>query len=148
MTASLKGKLIAGFILAFLAGGVTGTFVTFYQGHHWREGFAHHHLHSFSERMRSRIQTDLDLTPEQMKKIQPILDQTARELQQIRVETGARVREVINRTNQALQPFLTERQQARLRKMEKRSHDEAGIRQRFHRRASPRAPGDAGTPDE
>ena len=31
MNASLKGKLVAGFILAFLAGGATGAFFTFHQ---------------------------------------------------------------------------------------------------------------------
>ena len=148
MTASFKGKLIAGFILAFVAGGVTGAFITFHQGSHWRAEFAHHHPRSFSERMRQRIQADLDLTPEQARKVQPILDRTDRELQQIRRDTGTRVREVIMQTNQALQPFLTDAQRARLRKLEEHSQDEHRTHRHLHHRNSEPASDRGSTPGE
>ncbi|MGH8094987.1 MAG: hypothetical protein ACREIF_16190 [Chthoniobacterales bacterium] len=137
MNASLKGKLIAGFILAFLAGGATGAFFTFHQTRHWRPDFSRH-SHSVVERMRERIQSQLDLTPDQVAKIGPILDHSVSELQQIRAETGARVRQVMNETNQALKPLLSDAQRSKLEKIEKKARA-----MRAHRR-----PPRAGTPEK
>ena len=99
MNASLKRKLIAGFILAFLAGGAAGAFLTLHQSQRWR-----HHPHSLSERMRDRIKSELDLTPEQFAKVRPILDRAANQLEKIRIESGRNVRQVLAETNRALEP--------------------------------------------
>lgn len=137
MNASLKGKLVAGFILAFLAGGVTGAFFTFHQVRNWRADWARH-SHSVAERMRDRIKSQLDLTPDQVARIEPILDHTLKNLQQIRAETGARVRQVMGNTNQAMKPILTEAQWAKLEKIEAGARAKRGPRNPARRR-SPRA---------
>ena len=143
MTASLKARLIAGFILAFLAGGATGAFFTFHQARDWRRHFGHH-SHGLTEHLGDRLKAQLDLTPEQMVKVQPILDQAGKKLQQIRSETGTRVRQVMADTNQALQPILTDAQRARLQKIEQQvpSHDRP--RKGLHRR---RTRGNEGSED-
>ncbi len=136
MNASLKGKLVAGFILAFLAGGATGAFVTFHQVRNWRADWTRH-SHAVAERMRDRIKSQLDLTPDQVAKIEPILDHTLNELQQIRAETGARVRQVMSETNQAMKPILTEAQWTKLEKIEAGARAKRGSHNPARRR-SPR----------
>jgi Spy/CpxP family protein refolding chaperone len=140
MTVSFKAKLIAGFVLAFLAGGAAGAFFTFHQARHWRAYFGRH-PHSLTERMRNQIKAQLDLTPEQLAKIEPILDHATKELQDVRAETGAKVREVMAETNRALQPELTEPQRARLEKIQKAGRDRKDLRDPS-RRSRGREPAD------
>lgn len=118
MNASLKGKLIAGFILAFLAGAAAGAFLSVHHARHWRADWGRH-PHSLTEHMRNRIRAQLDLTPQQLAKIEPILDHATNELQQIRAETGSKVQQVMAETNRALEPELTDAQRARLEKIQK-----------------------------
>lgn len=130
MNPSLKTKLIVGFIIAFLAGGAAGAFLTFYQSRHWRTDFGRH-PHALTDRMRDRIQTQLDLTPDQLKKIEPILNHATDELQKIRQDTGAKVREVMAQTNQALGPELTAEQREQLAQIQKRDREhKKGMRHR------------------
>ena len=128
MNASLKRKLIAGFILAFLAGGAAGAFLTLHQSQRWR-----HHPHSLSERMRDRIKSELDLTPEQFAKVRPILDRAANQLEKIRIESGRNVRQVLAETNRALEPELTDTQRTRLENMQKMQHRVRGMKSQRHR---------------
>jgi Spy/CpxP family protein refolding chaperone len=121
MNGSLKGKLIAGFVLVFLAGAAIGGFVTFHETRNWHREFGHH-PHAFSERMRNRIKAQLDLTPEQVAKVDPILKHAGDELEKIRSETGAKVRQVASETNQALAPLLTDAQRTKLEKLQEQSH--------------------------
>ena len=44
MSPSLKGKLIAGFIFAFLAGSATGAFFAIHQARHWRDAIDANHF--------------------------------------------------------------------------------------------------------
>jgi Spy/CpxP family protein refolding chaperone len=147
MTASFKGKLIAGFVLAFLAGGAAGVFFTFHQARHWRADFGRH-PHSLTERMRDRIKGQLDLTPQQLAKIEPILDRAAKELQEIRAETGAKVRQVMAETNHALQPELTEPQRARLEKIQQAGGDRKDFRKSSRRRGPHAADEDGFSPED
>ncbi|HEY2712661.1 MAG TPA: hypothetical protein VGI60_09115 [Chthoniobacterales bacterium] len=132
MNASLKGKLIAGFILAFLAGGAVGGFITFHQTRSWHAEFGRY-PHNFTERMRNRITSQLDLTPEQVAKVGPILNHATEELQKIRADTGAKVRQVATETNQALAPLLTDAQQTKLKELQEQSRE----KDRLHRRHGP-----------
>jgi Spy/CpxP family protein refolding chaperone len=91
MSSSLKWKLGLGLLLAFIAGGATGAFLAASHARHFRADFAHPH-HWLTERMRSRMQEELDLTPQQVEKTAPIFDHTASELEKIRSETSTRRR--------------------------------------------------------
>jgi hypothetical protein len=126
MNATLKWKLVVGFILAFLAGCATGAFFAASHSHHLHD--LAHHRHSLADRMRNRIQAQLGLTPAQIEKIGPIFDQAASQLQKIRAETGARVRQVIAETERALAPQLTPEQCKKLEKIEQESHSQRGLR--------------------
>jgi len=119
MNTALKWKLTVAFLLAFLAGGATGGFLAARQARHLRAHFAHPHPW-LVERMRSRMQAELDLTPEQIEKTAPILDRAASELEKVRAETGARVRQIMAEANRALGPELTDAQRAKLDVLGKR----------------------------
>jgi Spy/CpxP family protein refolding chaperone len=116
MNRALKWKLIAGFLLVFLAGGLTGAFVGASHVRHFF--FKFHHRGDISERMRHRLQRELDLTPEQVAKISPILDKAAAQLQQVRLDTGQRVREILNETHRQMAPNLTDEQRQKLQRIE------------------------------
>src|SRR5438105_12581436 len=117
MNSALKWKLIAGFVLVFLAGGATGVFVSGAMAHH----FFGAHRHGFAaQAMKTRLQWQLRLTDEQMTKISPIIEKTGAQLEQIRGDTGRRVRDTIAEAHREIAPLLTPEQQQRLKQMEER----------------------------
>ena len=118
MNRALQWKLIAGFLLVFIAGGTTGAF---FGASHAR----HHYFESprrglMSERMRNYLRRKLDLTPEQIGRISPVIDKTAAQLEQVRQETGQRVHGVIINAHEQMAADLTEQQRAKLKEIETR----------------------------
>jgi len=118
MNRSLQWKLVAGFLLVFVAGGITGAFVGgAYARHHF---FEVHHPERIGARMKERLRTELNLTPEQLAKISPIIDKTAVQLRDIRRETGRRVHEILTDAHQQMAATLTEEQRQKLQQIEER----------------------------
>ena len=118
MSSALKWKLIAGFVLVFVAGGATGVFVSATAAHHF---FFGPHRHGFAaQAMKNRLQWHLRLTDEQMNKISPIIEKTGAQLEEIRGDTGRRVHEAIAQAHREIAPILTPEQQQRLQQMEER----------------------------
>jgi len=62
------------------------------------------------------------LTPEQMSKISPIIDKTAAELEQVRHDTGRRVREIWMEAHRQMAANLTDEQRQKLEQMKERHH--------------------------
>ena len=116
MNTALKWKLIAGFLLVFVAGGLTGGFIGAKHARHLFLGPPH--SHGLPDRMRERLQRQLDLTPDQAAKIAPIIDQTSSKLEAIRVETARRVRATLEESHRQIAPELTPEQREKLEKME------------------------------
>jgi len=82
MNGALKWKLIAGFVLVFVAGGIAGAALGgFYARHLF---FEIHRSGSVGDRMKERLRTELKLTPEQVAKVSPIVDKAAAQLHEIR----------------------------------------------------------------
>ena len=137
MNSALKWKLIAGFVLVFVAGGATGVFVSATAAHHFFFGA---HRHGFAaQAMKNRLQWQLRLTDEQMTKVAPIIEKTGAQLEEIRGDTGRRVREAIAQAHREIAPILTPEQQQRLKQMEERRRRWFQHRQR-PARVSPTAP--------
>jgi Spy/CpxP family protein refolding chaperone len=117
MNSSLKGKLALAFLLVFVAGVATGTFLGL---HH----LTHHvilgppHSGDVPDKMREHFRRALDLTAEQESKIAPIIDATSAKLETIRVETAERVRTVMEESKRQVAPLLTPEQQKKLEKLE------------------------------
>ena len=120
MNRALKWKLTAGFILAFVAGAVTGAAVG---GMHARHVFFEfHHPELIGVKMKEQFRSELDLTPDQLAKISPIIDKTAADLQKVRCDTGGRVREIWMEAHQQIAANLTDKQRQKLQQMKERHH--------------------------
>ena len=132
MNQNLQWKLAAGFLLVFIAGGTTGAFFAASRAHH---GFFDQPHDMIAERMRDRLRVELQLTPEQVEKIAPIIDKTATELEKAHRETRRLVHEVFVESHRAMAAHLTPEQQAKLRGLENRHQ-----RWMHHRRGLHRSP--------
>src|SRR6266542_3442541 len=108
MNQALKWKLIVGFILVFVAGGISGAFLGGLYARHLFFGF--HHPEQIGARMKERLRTELNLTPEQLAKISPIIDKTAVQLREIRRETAGRVHVTIAEAHRQRAANLTDEQ--------------------------------------
>jgi Spy/CpxP family protein refolding chaperone len=118
MNRVLQWKLIAGFLLVFVAGGITGAFVGgLYARHHF---FELHHPERIAGQMKERLRTELNLTPEQLAKVSPIIDKTTAQLRDIRRDTGRRVHEIIIDAHRQMAAQLTDEQRQKLTQMEER----------------------------
>ena len=118
MNRGLQWKLIAGFILVFVAGGSTGAFVGgLYARHHF---FQLPHLELIGARMKERLRAELNLTPDQLAKISPIIDKTADQLREIRRDTARRVHETMADAHRQMAANLTDEQRQKLQQLEER----------------------------
>jgi len=139
MNRALQWKLIAGFILVFVAGGITGAFFGgVYAQHHF---FRLHHPQLIGSRMKERLRDELNLTPEQVAKISPKIDKTAMQLRDIRRETARRVHETIADAHRQMAVNLTDEQRQKLQQIEERHR-----RWRHHRLHEPPAESASPTP--
>jgi len=145
MNSTLKWKLIAGFLLVFMAGGATGVFMTVAVGHRFM--FGPHPPGQAAQAMKNRLRWQLHLSDEQMTKIAPIIDKTGTQLEQIRGDTGQRVRQTIGQAHREIMPLLTPEQQQRLKQMEERHRRWMQHHAPWRRNASPIAePSASATP--
>src|SRR5215211_1833306 len=118
MNRALQWKLIAGFLLVFVAGGITGAFVGgSYARYHF---FELHHPERIGGRMKERLRAELNLTPEQLTEISPIIDKTTAQLRGIRTETGRRVHQIIADAHRQIGVQLTDEQRQKLKQIEER----------------------------
>jgi Spy/CpxP family protein refolding chaperone len=118
MNRALQWKLIAGFILVFVAGGISGAFLGgLYAQHHFLE---FHRPELIGARMKERLRAELNLTPEQVAKISPIIDKTAVQLREIRRDTARRVHETIADAHRQMAVNLTDQQRQKLQQIEER----------------------------
>ena len=118
MNRALQWKLIAGFLLVFVAGGITGAFFGgSYALHHF---FEMRHPERIGGRMKERLRVELNLTPEQLANISPIIDRTTAQLRDIRRDTGRRVRQIIADAHRQMATQLTDEQRHKLSQIEER----------------------------
>ena len=118
MNRALQWKLIAGFILVFVAGGISGAFLGgLYARHHF---FAFHRPALIGAQMKERLRAELKLTPEQVAKISPIIDKTAAQLRDIRRDTARRVHQTMAEAHRQMADNLTDEQRQKLQQIEAR----------------------------
>ena len=118
MNRALQGKLIAAFLLVFVAGGITGSFVG--GSYARRHFFKSHRPERICAQMKDRLRADLNLTEEQAAKISPIIDNVGSQLRDIRRETGRRVQQVMTEAHRQMAANLTDEQRQKLRQIEER----------------------------
>ncbi len=128
MNGALKWKLVAGFLLVFVAGGIAGAALGgFYARHLF---FDFHRPGRVGDRMKERLRAELRLTPEQIAKISPIVDKTAAQLQEIRRDTGRRVHEIMAEAHKEIAVNLTDEQRQKFQQIQERHR-------RWHHRHGP-----------
>lgn len=115
MSNGLKWKLVVGFLLVFLAGIATGSFVWKWHERPWppRAG-------ALAERINDRLRHELNLTPEQSAKIAPIIEQSAKKLETIRLESARRVHQTFTETHLQISPNLTPEQRKKLAELQEK----------------------------
>jgi Spy/CpxP family protein refolding chaperone len=118
MNGALKWKLVAGFLLVFVAGGIAGAALGGLYARHLF--FEIHRPGSVGDRMKERLRTELSLTPEQVTKVSPIVDKTAAQLREIRRDTGRRVHEIMTEAHKEIAANLTDEQRQKLQQIEER----------------------------
>jgi len=128
MNGALKWKLIAGFVLVFVAGGIAGAALGGLYARHLF--FEIHRPGQVGDRMKERLRAELSLTPEQVAKVSPIVDKTAAQLQEIRRDTGRRVHEIMAEAHKEIAANLTDEQRQKLQQIEERHR-------RWHHRHGP-----------
>ena len=110
--------IVVGVLVVFAAGAATGMFIGTRKAHDVL--VFKHHGRGMGERMRQHLIRELELTPEQLEKVSPIIDDTSRKLQEIRRESGRRVAETMRESHSAMTPHLTQPQRERLETMKHR----------------------------
>lgn len=136
MNRALQSRLIAGFLLVFVAGGVTGAFVG--GSYARRHFFEVHHPERIGGRMKERLRAELNLTPEQLTKISPIIDKTTAQLRDIRRDTGRRVHQVLADAHRQMAGELNDEQRQKLTQIEERHR--RWRHHRFHNHSDEPAP--------
>jgi Spy/CpxP family protein refolding chaperone len=131
-----KGKAILYLTAIFLAGAVGGTVVGYTSGK--RKGFPPAPRPSeMTRHIMARFQSQLDLTPEQMEKIQPLVEQTTANLDGIHRESWRQVSEGFKKLNQQIAEYLTEGQRKKLEALESER------KERVRKQCGPRGSGES-----
>ncbi len=123
MTKEWKWRLALGLVIVFLAGLALGLFAGAF---HARRVFIARHGPHMAGRMREHLRHELHLTSEQFEKIAPMIDRSAKQLEEIRRESSGRVAETIDESRREMAPLLTPEQRERLERMREKH-------QRMHR---------------
>jgi Spy/CpxP family protein refolding chaperone len=128
-------RLAVGVLVVFAAGMATGMFVGARKAH---DVLAFKHHHRMGEHMREHLTRRLQLTPEQVEKLNPIIDDTSKRLHEIRRESGKRVADTMQQAQDAMAPHLTPEQRKVAEQM--KMHHKRVLHQR---RGGPSPPDDA-----
>jgi len=131
MTPFSKWKTIGYAVALFITGGISGGALGVYETH------AHMYQPVREEemvlRLRRRLETRLDLTPDQVAKINPIIVSAVRNIRSIRTESAQRVISVLDDSYAQVAAVLTPQQRVVLDKMKRERYDmmqryQAGMR--------------------
>ena len=131
-----KGKVIVYLAAIFFAGAAAGTVVGYTTG---KEKFNRPPRPSeMADHLLNRLQTRLELTPDQVEKIKPLVDQSCAEMGAIHRESWHRVMDNFKKMNQQIAVHLTAVQKVKLEELEKER------RELVRKKCGPRSNGEPG----
>ncbi len=141
MISAARKAAIAYLVATFLAGAVVGAALGYFRGR--QPVFRPPSPDAMLEKSRTRLITDLALTPEQLQKVDPILKERAAALKKARDESMQKFRTLMDQYHQRVAALLTPDQQvkyeARRQEREKKWH---------HDGSGDRNPGDRNVPEK
>jgi hypothetical protein len=117
MTALSQWKIIGYAVAIFVTGGISGGALGVYE--------AKSHLLApprdpeLADRMRAHLQKRLELTPDQVSKVNPIIDSAIAQMHSIRMDTMQRVNKVFEDSYAQISAILTPEQRIKLDLMQK-----------------------------
>ncbi|MEW6158339.1 MAG: hypothetical protein AB1813_12965 [Verrucomicrobiota bacterium] len=112
-----RRNVILAFAFIFLAGGASGALLGWSSAKEKkRRQFT---TSSFCEHIKKRMQNELNLTSDQVERIEPIWDQARKEMDSIHGKAAEQVHQVIQKSNAEVAKILTPEQQAKWEAMEK-----------------------------
>jgi len=117
MTQFSKWKTIGYAVAIFVAGGISGGALGVYETK--SHLFAPPPEQEMALRILNRLRTNLDLSPEQLAKIRPIIEGSAKDLHSIRAETAQRINKVFDDSYAQVSAILTPEQRTTLNQMQK-----------------------------
>jgi hypothetical protein len=121
MNAVAKWKLGLYVLVIFLAGAGSGTLITWQVCQ--RIAIAPLTPEQIGARLRARFKSRLDLTSDQVQKIDPMIDQAMRQVEVIRRETANRVFANVSHLHEQVVIVLTPEQKAKFDVLEHERHD-------------------------
>jgi Spy/CpxP family protein refolding chaperone len=127
MTSISKRKLTVYVLAIFLAGGGSGAFLAWHVCR--RTPVTPVPTAEIGARLRARFQSQLTLTPDQALKINPMIDQAMRRVDDIRKETASQVFANVSNMHEQVLTVLTPEQKARFEVLERERQDY--LRQKF-----------------
>ncbi len=137
ITAFAKSKAVAYVVSIFLVGGITGGVVAVGVNRHAQS--AQPHSHDIATHLRDRLTSSLDLTPEQLQQVNPILEKSSEEIQKIHAETMERVGGVMTGSYDQISALLTPEQKVKLEQMQNERGNSQHRGHHFRPHTSPRS---------
>jgi Spy/CpxP family protein refolding chaperone len=128
MTNGRSTRIIIYVLLIFLAGLVSGALLAPHVGRNFLRPPGPGQM---SRRIFERMQSRLNLTPEQAATVKPLVEATGEDLDAIRREATARVSERMAQTDEAIAALLNPEQKVELKKMELERKEHMGRRDLF-----------------
>jgi DNA anti-recombination protein RmuC len=111
-----KGKIILYLAVIFAVGGVTGAVISW--GEARQKALLPPSPRNICDHFRDRLKSRLNLTEEQMNRLQPILNKRVKGMEEIHSRSIQETERVIHDTNQEIAQLLTSAQRQELDRME------------------------------
>lgn len=107
-----KNKIALYLAVIFMAGGITGTVIAW--GSAKGKFSQPPSMDKVCTKMQDRLKSQLELTPDQLERIQPILDRTSQEMRAIHEKTMKEIDEAIQRSHAEIARELNPEQRRKL----------------------------------
>ncbi len=116
MTGQARWKVIAYAAALFVAGAFSGAMVTYHKAE--TQPLKVDRKGEIADHIRQRLMTNLVLTPEQAKKIEPVIEQTAEELEASHRDCLNRISTALDKMHSEIRPELSADQKEKLKQLE------------------------------
>src|SRR5262245_34162161 len=116
-----RPQVISYLALIFVAGGISGAVII--GGAARQTQSKPPTMGKVCDHMRKRLQSELGLTADQMKKIEPILRETEREMEGVHRRSMGQIAQIIERSNAEISKELTPEQRVKLAAMESKRRE-------------------------